>query len=205
MKKLVLGLGNPGKEYERTRHNIGFMLIDKLAHTVGAEWRLRTPLHAHVAEAGDLVLAKPTTYMNLSGTAAAALAYKYAVKPCDTLVVCDDLNLPFASMRLRMTGTAGGHNGLKDIIAKFGTLDFPRLKYGIGRPADKDQVTAYVLGAFTDDERRRIDSDIALMVQWLMSWRGGETLETLMGTVNGNEKKQTDGHPLRKEGSDAPA
>jgi len=201
VKRLVLGLGNPGKEYERTRHNVGFMLIDKLAHTMGADWKLRAPLHAYVAEAGEVILAKPTTYMNVSGTAVAALAYKYAVKPSEVLVVCDDLNLPFSSVRLRESGTAGGHNGLKDIIARFGTTEFPRLKYGIGRPTDKDMVTEYVLSAFTAEERVRIDSDAASITQWLRMWCGGESLETLMSMVNKTEKIDRQTSPA-KVGSD---
>jgi PTH1 family peptidyl-tRNA hydrolase len=163
------------------------MLIDKVAHTMGAEFKLRTPLHAYVAEAGEFILAKPTTYMNLSGTSASALVHKYAIEPAGVLVVCDDLNLPFASTRLRLEGTAGGHNGLKDIIARFGTTGFARLRYGIGRPADKDMVTDYVLSSFTAQELSRIEQDIALMTQWLLAWRGGESLAVLKGMIDKRE------------------
>lgn len=135
--KLIIGLGNPGQQYEHTRHNVGFRVVDKLAKKWGWKWSER---HAHAILAGGtvgsekIVLAKPFTYMNISGAAVGELARWYKVPPEDILVIYDELDLSTGRVRLLKKGGAAGHNGMRDIIAKLHTNDFPRLRVGIGRP-----------------------------------------------------------------------
>ncbi len=131
---LIVGLGNPGLEYEWTRHNLGFMLIDKLAQDAGCEVKRRecSSLVGRAEIEGRRVeLIKPQTFMNLSGTAVGCLLKKHSASAADLLVISDDLALPFGSIRIRERGSAGGHNGLKSIIANLGSNEFPRLRIGI--------------------------------------------------------------------------
>lgn len=163
MTTVVLGLGNPGSEYARTRHNVGFMVVDELSarHRIPVKERTRVAL---VGE-GDVrehrvVLAKPRTYMNLSGQAAQSLAAKHGVEPPSFLVVVDDFNLPLGRLRVRRDGGAGGHNGLSSLIECLGTQDFPRIRMGVGPlPAGMDQVD-FVLGEFLPEEKE----DLAAMI-----------------------------------------
>lgn len=156
---LIVGLGNPGRRYERTRHNIGFMVLDRLAADHGnPPWREeRKALVARLSIDGTaLLLAKPQTFMNLSGQAVRALAAWHHLAPSAILVVSDDLDLPFGRLRLRPGGSPGGHNGLRSIIADLGTQEFLRLRIGIGRPTQGDPVD-YVLAPFSPDEARDLD------------------------------------------------
>lgn len=150
---LIVGLGNPGKKYARNRHNIGFQCVDHLAKLHGFTFRKR--FNAELGEgqiAGQkVILAKPLTFMNQSGRAVAAISRWYRIPPQRILVICDDLDLPLAKMRLRPNGSSGGHNGLKSVIAELGTQDFPRLRIGIGRPAQGDPID-YVLNDFGPDQ-----------------------------------------------------
>jgi PTH1 family peptidyl-tRNA hydrolase len=135
--KLVVGLGNPGPEYERTRHNTGYRVVDKLASKNGWKWserRSRAILASGTIGLEKVVLAKPITFMNLSGQAVAELARWYKIQPEDLLVVYDELDLPVGKIRLRAKGSAAGHNGLRDIIHHLHTNAFPRLRIGIGHP-----------------------------------------------------------------------
>ena len=155
--KLVIGLGNPGSEYERTRHNVGFRVVDKLASKLGWKWterRNRAVLASGTIGPEKVVLAKPITFMNLSGQAVGELVRWYKIQPEDVLVVYDDLDLPVGKVRLRSKGSAAGHNGLEDIIHHLHTNAFPRLRVGIGHPSNthisgKD----YVLSIPGNDER----------------------------------------------------
>jgi PTH1 family peptidyl-tRNA hydrolase len=152
--KMVVGLGNPGRRYAYTRHNIGFMVVDWLASRAGAAgWRLDRK--ADVTRAGlegaSVLLAKPQTFMNASGEAVQALAAWNRYPAASILVVTDDLDLPFGRVRLRPSGSAGGHNGLKSIIAQLGTTQFPRLRVGIGRP-EAGETIDWVLSPFSQDE-----------------------------------------------------
>ncbi|MEW5761843.1 MAG: aminoacyl-tRNA hydrolase [Bacillota bacterium] len=152
MAKLLVGLGNPGPAYAGTRHNVGFMVIDALARLLRAEVRrkeCRALVGEAAADARTLILAKPQTYVNLSGEAVRALAQKYAVAPGEILVVYDDMDLPLGCLRLRPAGGAGGHRGMLSIIAALGTEAFPRLRVGIGRGED---AVAHVLGRFAPEE-----------------------------------------------------
>jgi PTH1 family peptidyl-tRNA hydrolase len=162
-RRLVVGLGNPGKEYQETRHNVGFRVIDLLAARHAID--LRKHRHQSVygegrIEGAGVLLAKPLTYMNLSGVAVAALARYHGIIPAGVLVVCDDVNLPLGRLRLRTRGSAGGHNGLKSIIGSLGTSEFPRLRIGVGAP-DGQPMVNHVLGPFNRREREIIDAALA--------------------------------------------
>lgn len=159
--KLVIGLGNPGAEYERTRHNIGFRVVDKLAAQEGWKWnerRSRAVLASGNLGLEKVVLVKPITYMNLSGEAVGELMRWFKVRPEDLLVVYDELDLPVGKVRLRPNGSAAGHNGLDNIIRHLHTSAFPRLRVGIGHPTNSHtQGRDHVLGIPPSDERVEID------------------------------------------------
>jgi len=155
--KLVVGLGNPGSEYQRTRHNVGFRVLDKLASKLGWEWtehRSRSILASGTIGLEKVVLAKPITFMNLSGLAVAELVRWYKIQPEDLLVIYDELDLPVGIIRLRAKGSAAGHHGLQDIIHHLHTNAFPRLRVGIGRPGNSHMKGKhYVLSLPTQNER----------------------------------------------------
>ncbi len=155
--KLVVGLGNPGSEYEHTRHNVGFRVVDKLASKHGWKWserRSRAVLASGTLGLEKVVLAKPLTFMNLSGQAVGELVRWYKIQPEDMLVVYDELDLPVGKVRLRARGSAAGHNGLRDIIHHLHTYDFPRLRIGIGRSANSHiKGKDHVLGVPNQDDR----------------------------------------------------
>ncbi|SBT07819.1 peptidyl-tRNA hydrolase [Candidatus Accumulibacter aalborgensis] len=165
--RLIVGLGNPGGEYEDNRHNVGFWFVDQLAR------RLQTPLTpqgkflGRVARAGDLWLLQPMTFMNLSGQAVAALSRFYKITADETLVVHDDLDLPPGGIRLKQGGGNGGHNGLKDIQAHLATPEFWRLRLGIGHPGERDAVVGYVLRAPRCEEQELIERAID---RCLLAW-----------------------------------
>ncbi len=162
--RLIVGLGNPGREYESTRHNVGFVWLDELAREYKFNFNMETKFHGlsargKVAE-DELWLLKPQTFMNLSGRAVGALAQFYKITPAEILVVHDELDLAPGIARLKLGGGHGGHNGLKDIIAQLGTKDFWRLRIGIGHPGDRNEVSNYVLGTARREERDLIDAAI---------------------------------------------
>jgi len=160
--KLIVGLGNPGRDYEHTRHNVGFQVVEELAerHRVTlknyAKWKARA---VKVPDVGDgVLLAEPTTFMNLSGWAVRELMSFHKLGPADLLVVYDDADLPLGRLRLRASGSAGGHNGLKSIIQELGTTELPRLRVGVGRQGG--ELRSHVLGRFDADERPQIDAAV---------------------------------------------
>lgn len=161
---LIVGLGNPGGEYEHTRHNAGFWFVDALAHQHGGSFRLDSKFQGEVCRispaGGDCWLLKPATFMNRSGQAVAALANFYKIPAAGILVVHDELDLPPGVARLKQGGGHGGHNGLRDITARLGA-DFMRLRIGIGHPGSKEQVIGYVLQRPSLADRQRIDEAIA--------------------------------------------
>jgi PTH1 family peptidyl-tRNA hydrolase len=154
-KKLIVGLGNPGKKYSKTRHNIGFEVCQLLASRSQAVFKPVFKWKAEIAATSLGVLVKPLTFMNESGRTVRALADYYEVPPEDCLIVFDDVSLPFGSLRIRRSGSAGGHNGVKSIISCLGSKDFPRLKIGIGS-ADGKPMTSHVLGTFDKGEREQL-------------------------------------------------
>ena len=159
--KLIVGLGNPGRDYEATRHNAGFWWVDELARAHNANFRTDSKFHGLVARASlhghEVQLLKPQTFMNVSGRAVVALALFYKILPDQILVVHDELDLPPGSAKLKLGGGHGGHNGLKDIIAQLGTKEFWRLRIGIGHPGERDEVVNYVLKAPRKEEQVLID------------------------------------------------
>jgi peptidyl-tRNA hydrolase, PTH1 family len=161
-KRLIVGLGNPGVEYEGTRHNVGFEVVDRLAATTGAVFKRDG--QALVAPASirgrSAVLAKPQTYMNLSGVAVKQLAQRYGLIAPEVLVVVDDINLPPGMVRIRQRGSAGGHNGLQDIIERLGSDDFPRIRIGVGNDFPRGRQADYVLSPFTASERPVMDEAV---------------------------------------------
>ena len=154
--KLIVGLGNPGRAYEKTRHNVGFDVVELLASRSGAEFRKRLMAPVQTAEAriggGPVLLVKPLSFMNASGPPVAGLVRKKGVAPQDLVVVVDDVDLPLGKLRIRPKGSAGGHNGLKSLIAHVGSDEFVRVRVGVGRPGEGDMVK-HVLSKFAPDER----------------------------------------------------
>lgn len=160
---LIVGLGNPGREYRFNRHNIGFMLIDRLAVRLNARLtRLQSKALLGTARNGDkkIILAKPQTYMNLSGQAIQGLASFYKIPLENLLVAHDDLDLPFGTIRLRPKGGAGGQKGIKSTIQQLGTQNFPRLRMGVGRPPGRMDPAAYVLQDFSRAEEEQLSETL---------------------------------------------
>jgi PTH1 family peptidyl-tRNA hydrolase len=168
--KLVVGLGNPGDEYARTRHNAGFWFVEELARRHGGAFRLETRHRGELARVklggADLWLLKPMSFMNNSGGAVQSVAAFYKATPAEVLVAYDDLDLPAGVARLREGGGSGGHNGMRDVIAQLGQ-EFWRLRLGIGHPGSRDKVLSYVLNrASTEDDiliRQSIDAAADIM------------------------------------------
>jgi len=162
--KLIAGLGNPGREHARDRHNVGFWLVDRLAAAHGAALRKDSKHQALVARiaasAGDVWLCEPQTYMNLSGRSVGGLARFYKIEPEEILVVHDELDFPPGTAKMKLGGGVAGHNGLKDIQAQLGTQGFWRVRIGIGHPGDRDVVADYVLNSPTPDERVLIEASV---------------------------------------------
>jgi peptidyl-tRNA hydrolase, PTH1 family len=164
--RLIVGLGNPGKEYRETRHNVGFMVADELARRHQLTWAMapgQVPETFVAKRFGEpsWMLAKPLTYMNRSGEAVAALARYYDIAPSELLVVVDEVALPFTRLRARAHGSAGGHNGLKSVIAGLGSTEFPRLRLGVGRGDGRRDLADHVLAKFESGERADLETFIA--------------------------------------------
>lgn len=162
---LIVGLGNPGRAYEDTRHNVGFMVLDRLATAAGVSFQSTPKWQSHLAKipgCGTLLL-KPQTFMNLSGRAIQQLLSFHKWPPEQMLVIYDDVALPLGTLRFREKGSAGGHNGIKSILQHLGTDAFPRLKLGIGGSAPGEMV-GHVLGKFSPDERPLLENMLATAV-----------------------------------------
>jgi PTH1 family peptidyl-tRNA hydrolase len=185
---IIIGLGNPGREYGGSRHNLGFMCLTELAHRLGVRVTERSS-NALVATAialgreGSVLLAKPQTFMNLSGRAAAALLRKHKLTPSDLWVIHDDMDLPFGRLRIRKGGGAGGNNGVRSLIAELGDSGFVRFRMGVGRPQPDDAVE-YLLSPFTDEERERLPAFVAVAVEAVMDALN-EGIDVSMNRHNG--------------------
>jgi PTH1 family peptidyl-tRNA hydrolase len=152
---LIVGLGNPGREYENTRHNVGFLFVDELASEANAspeQSRFQGLFQKGRWKDNDIVILKPQTYMNLSGASVLECMQFFKIKPEDLIVAFDDLDQEFGAVRTRFGGGHGGHNGVRDILARLGSDQFHRIKIGIGRPQHKSAVTGWVLGKITSPE-----------------------------------------------------
>ncbi|MFN0077872.1 MAG: aminoacyl-tRNA hydrolase [Prosthecobacter sp.] len=163
MPRLIVGLGNPGETYRDTRHNIGFMVLDEIARRLGTAFREEKRWTGLVAKFTGGHLLKPLTFMNDSGRSVQSVGHFYKTTPMQTLVVYDDVDLPLGRMRFRNSGSPGGHNGIRSLVAAFGTQDFPRLKVGIapadGRPAG-ERMVGHVLGKFSAEEQPALQAVI---------------------------------------------
>lgn len=181
--KLVVGLGNPGPEYRKTRHNVGFEVIEELARrhaSTSSQRRFDAEAFEIFLNAEKLLLLAPLTYMNLSGRSVGAAVDFYKLAAENVLIVCDDLNLEPGRLRLRADGSAGGQNGLKDIFRRLGTEAVPRLRVGIGRPPGRMTATDYVLGKFTEHERTEFELVVAKAADAVEQW----VREGIFATMN---------------------
>jgi len=190
--RAIVGLGNPGPQYDQTRHNAGSWFLRRVAERHGAELRLEAKFHgllgkAHI-DGRPVWLLEPTTYMNRSGEAVAALAHYYKIAPTALLVAHDELDLPPGVARLKLGGGHGGHNGLRDIIARLGTRDFLRLRIGIGHPGHRDRVTGYVLSRPSPEDRIAIDQAIDRALAVLPQIVAGD-LQAAMNRLHGEQTR----------------
>ncbi len=186
--KIVVGLGNPGSEYTRTRHNIGFEVLDELAR----RWQAvspKTKFQAEICETSfqgeKVVLAAPQTYMNLSGQSVAQIVKFYQAQPGDVLVICDDMNIPLGRLRFRGSGSAGGQKGLKNIIDCLATEHVPRLRFGIGRPPGQMDAVNFVLAKFRKQEWDEVLTLIQRAADGVETWIR-EGVPTAMNLFNGD-------------------
>ncbi len=190
--KLIVGLGNPGREYDRTRHNVGFKVVDEIARRHGASFEA-SPADAEMAKVrnlgdGGTLLAKPVTFVNLSGRAVGGLLRYFKLDVPDLLVITDDVNLPLGRLRARVQGSEGGHNGLRDIIGQLGTSEFARLRIGVGRGDTRRDLADHVLARFDPEEQPDIERAIVRAAD------AGEMFSTdgilrVMNTFNPGEKE----------------
>ncbi|MCX6921828.1 MAG: aminoacyl-tRNA hydrolase [Verrucomicrobia bacterium] len=171
---LVVGLGNPGADYARTRHNAGFLVVDRLAGRWQASWAYEKKFNARVAAAQRnacrVLLCEPQTYMNSSGEAVGAVRAFYRVPLTGLLVVVDDADLPLGELRLRPSGSSGGHHGLESIEQHLGTRDYARLRVGIGRQGGAREITGYVLGRFSSTEAAWVDRILTVASNQAETW-----------------------------------
>ncbi len=193
--KLIVGLGNPGSDYAKTRHNTGFWWIDELCENERVSLKSEKKFHGDVARLSvgghDMWLLQPMTYMNASGRAVQALVTFYKILPQEILVVHDELDLPPGAVKLKHGGGHGGHNGLKDIVAHLGTPDFWRLRFGIGRPGDRDAVIHFVLQPPRAEERAAIEESITRSLHIFPQIARGD-LQAAMLKLHTRPKTDTD-------------
>lgn len=164
---IVIGLGNPGKKYENTRHNVGFMVIDKLAETYGisiSKLKFKALIGEGKIGTKKVVLVKPQTYMNLSGEAVREIFNFYKEEPEKLLLIYDDLDTVLGNIRIRKKGSAGTHNGMRSVVSQLGFSDFPRIRIGIGSNGEKE-IVDFVIGNFSKDEKKKIDEVISNVVK----------------------------------------
>ncbi len=185
--RLVVGLGNPGQQYETTRHNVGFWFVQQCASQLNGRWQNDSKFHGEVCRVlvnqQDIRLLMPDTFMNLSGRAVRAIAQFYKISPEHILVIHDELDLPAGVVRLKFSGGHGGHNGLRDIHQQIGR-DYWRLRIGIGHPGDRSRVTPYVLHAPSRAEKQQIDEAIAMALCQFEAIIAGQQ-QKVMNQLNG--------------------
>jgi len=183
MARLVVGLGNPGKAYEKSKHNIGFICLDQYAKHNKLKFKKEPSFQAEVLIIGKDIIIKPKTFMNLSGNAVKAIADYYKILPTDILVISDDMDLPFAKVRLREQGGAGGHNGLKSIIASIGTGEFKRCRIGIDRN-DSVEARDHVLSDFTKAEMKELMELTISISQLIDDFLNNQAFPVMMNKYN---------------------
>ncbi len=188
--KIVVGLGNPGRQYVNTRHNIGFEVLNELAnrHQAGPSSLRHAAEIKEIFVAGEkILLCAPQTYMNLSGTSVASLVNFHKLPLEDVLIICDDLNLPSGQLRLRGSGSSGGQKGIKDIALKLKTEEFARLRFGIGRPPGRMDVSNYVLQKFSDSEQTDIQISVKIAADGVEAWIKEGAVKA-MNQINSNSE-----------------
>ena len=204
---LIVGLGNPGKDYAATRHNVGFMVLNRLAKRLGVEWEASKKFTARLAkgrqDGNTVFLSKPQGYMNLSGQSLVPLAQYYQIPNGRVMVVVDDLDLPLGAVRMRPGGGTGGHRGLDSIQGFLGKDDFPRLRLGIGRPEPNRDVSGFVLGKFAEAETELLERVLETAADQLVYWVL-QGIQQAMNNYNGdysptgkktNDEIRRDDHP----------
>ena len=188
--KLIVGLGNPGKQYELTRHNVGFLCLNSLEDRLNLSFKLDTKLQAMIAttlyKGEKCLFVKPQTYMNLSGEAVGKISKYYKVALEDILIIYDDMDLPFGSLRLREKGSAGGHNGIKSIISHLNTDSFKRIRVGISGHANID-AKDYVLGHFSKDEQIDLKRLCNIVSDAVIEFMENKAFVIIMGNYNGKK------------------
>jgi PTH1 family peptidyl-tRNA hydrolase len=196
---LIVGLGNPGADYARTRHNVGFVVVEKLAERWRAGWASQKKFHARIAraelEGRRALLCEPQTYMNASGEAVRAVTAFYDLEPARLLVVIDDADLPLGHIRLRPGGSSGGHHGLESIEQHLGTREYPRLRVGIGRREGAREITGHVLGRFDSTETSLADKVLTVAAQQAETWLTAgiqKAMSQFNGTVDDSVKERDD-------------
>lgn len=185
---LIVGLGNPGAEYAKTRHNAGFMLADLLAQRWSGQWKSEKRFQARLAkvepEKRSVLLCEPQTYMNASGEAVGALVKFYQLPPANLLVAVDDADLPLGEIRLRPAGSSGGHHGLESIEGHLGTREFARLRLGIGRTDARREITGHVLGRLNTGEMAALETVLTRAADQVECWLA-HGLQKAMSQFNG--------------------
>jgi len=191
---LIVGLGNPGADYSRTRHNAGFLLVERLAGLWGAPWGYEKRFNARLARAeragASVLLGQPQTYMNSSGEAIGAVARFYQVPASRLLLAVDDADLPLGEIRLRPGGSSGGHHGLESVEQQLGTREYARLRIGIGRESGAREITNYVLGRFSSTEMPLVDTVLTVASRQVECWLESgiqKAMSQFNGTVVGPE------------------
>ena len=196
---LIVGLGNPGAEYARTRHNAGFLLVERLAERWQADWTYEKKFNARLAraelEAGRVLLCAPQTYMNSSGEAVAAVLGFYHIPVKALAVVVDDADLPLGEVRLRPGGSSGGHHGLESIEQHLATREYARLRLGIGRQDGAREITGHVLGRFHSTETALVDKVLSVAADQVETWLAAgiqKAMSQFNGTVGGSANERND-------------
>jgi PTH1 family peptidyl-tRNA hydrolase len=204
--RLIVGLGNPGREYAGTRHNVGFDAVDAFAHRTGLvgspadfDRVARTKFDGLAVDGSvsvpatggseKVLLLKPTTYMNLSGRSVQAAMAFYQLGPADVMIVLDDVALPTGKLRIRPAGSSGGHNGLKDIARALGTEQYPRLRVGVDPPPPRIPQRDWVLGRFSEDQRAGVNAALDRAVNALLTWIG-QDINAAMTRFNADDEKR---------------
>lgn len=181
--KLVVGLGNPGRKYKDTKHNIGFMCLDLYAEQNNLKFKKENKFNGESLKEGNLILLKPHTFMNLSGQSIRSVMDYYDVDTEDVIIIYDDLALPLGKLRLREKGSAGGHNGIKSVISHVGTQEFKRIRVGIDSNPLIDTKN-YVLGKFSKQERKELDDSIKRVTDIINVFKQGKDFTLIMNQFN---------------------
>lgn len=183
LPRLIVGLGNPGRQYVGTPHNVGFEVLDRLVARRDLRWQVNRPFQGEFASVGGLFFLKPLTYMNLSGQSVGAVARFYKIEPAEILVVVDDVALPLERLRVRPGGSAGGHNGLKSLIQHLQTTEFPRVRIGVGEAGAHESLSDHVLAPFSKVEREKIEPVLDRAAE-AVEYACSTGLETAMNLFN---------------------